>query len=319
LSCVATYPLNLREVEAMMMKYSWNTNSSFSSDILDNGPIVLPKSPVHVVDFSSIIDLETRCSFHTLYAPELGRSHGKCAASLAEAETMTKDSVTVPCSTTTDYDNDETNSIVSSLSSHSLSDAETNAIVQEVSEETSDKGSTLCTKEERRRSIFSPYWKTTGQEPLQLMQEHSCMTRSFSNPRLSLLNLEEAQNELEQVTSRIAVPHPPPSTTSKQRSIFGGSIERSEIYSSFRSLPEMCATPSQAQMECAPKRRSISCLRRSEPLVSCLRKSSTLSSSKKVSSHSSSVSFDAQIQVITYQVPLQHWSNGSWLKLFGME
>jgi hypothetical protein len=327
-------PLFVQEIK--MKKYNRTTNRNIGSIVMDNSNAkVVPESPLNVIDFSSIIDLHAHPYFSSRLnnAPELGQTILQYALSLTEPDTMTKDSITAPCSTSTDDESDETSSIVSSLSScHSLSDdAETSLAVRGVCKKTTDNGSTNLTLEEGRRSIFSHYWRTTGQEPIHMIQEHSQMSRSYSNPRLSSLDREEMPNDLEPVMSSLTAAPLSPSTASQRRSIFGN-LDRSEPYSSIRSLPELNDTQSLARLECVRKTRSISCLRRSEPLVSCLRKSSTLDSTKNnvavvspstttttVPSNSSSVSFDAQVQVITFQTPLEQWSNGSWSKLFGMD
>jgi hypothetical protein len=76
-------------------------------------------------------------------------------------------------------------------------------------------------------------------------------------------------------------------------------------------MPEMSSISSAARLESARKTRSTSCLR-SKRLPSCLRTSE--------SSHSSSscVSFDAKVQVITFERPMENWSDGSWTKHFGV-
>jgi hypothetical protein len=319
--------------ETKMEKYTRTTNLKICSIVMDSNIKVVPKSSLNVIDFSTMIDFHTHPCFSPRSkntAPDLGQSVLQYALSLTEPDTMTKDSITAPCSTSTDDDDDsdETSSIASFLSSHSLSDAETSltAVRGVCKKTTGNNGGTNLTKEEKRRCIFSHYWKTTGQEPIHMIQEHSHMTRSCSNPRLSSLNLEDSQNDLDPNMSSHTASPPSPSTASKRRSIFG-KLDRSEPYSSIRSLPDLTGPTSLARLECTRKTRSISCLRRSEPLVSCLRKSSTLDSTKKVvsstttttPSNSISVSFDAQVQVITFQTPMEQWSNGSWSKLFGMD
>jgi hypothetical protein len=277
----------------------------------------VPESPVHVIDFSSCVDLDIpkTCTGHlNLNAPDLRRSPLRCALTILEGETeaLSTDSITAPCSTTTDDENDAS-SVVSSISSHSCCDHD---VDKDNNGTTPNDGAREWNREELRRSIFSHYWRTTGQEPLELIREHSKMTRSTSNPRLSSLVPEENPRMPSSLQTSDS-----PATPTRRRSIFGG-MDRSVGYSSLRSLPELNCTPSHSQIECGRKIRSISCLRSSEPLVSCLRKSSFDSSCKRrerLPSSSSSVSFDAKIQVVTYQTPLENWSDGSWSKLFGME
>lgn len=280
---------------------------------------VVPPSPVNVIDFSSIIDFDRpNYSGNFPNAPDLLISKVRCANSIldGEAETQTKDSITAPCSTSVD-ENDE-NSVVSSLSSHSCC-AEDVGDGMDREYNPKDRRRKICRESSRdklRRSIFSHYWRITGQEPLELIREHSNMTRTSSNPQLSAL----VQEETAEVHSKCQS-HESPSPSTRRRSIFGG-LERSDAHSSIRSLPELNSVPSHTQIESAHKTRSISSLRSSELLISCLRKSSFNSSCQKrdrLHSSTSSVSFDVNVQVITYQNPLENWSDGSWSTLFGIE
>jgi hypothetical protein len=233
---------------------------------------------VNVVDFASLIEFD-EISPSKLKAPELTRSMRLV---------RTRDSLTA--SSTADEE-DEVLSFSSSLSSHSEDENDQDLGGFEI--QTSRSG-----REEDRRSIFSHYWKTTGQEPLELIRENShSIIRSPANARLSLLDKEDP-------------PAPVTPRHKSRRSIFG--MERSEVHASMRSLPEMSAVSSAERMESARKTRSASCLQ-SKRLPSCLRKSD-----RSTASSSSSVTFDAQVQVITFERPIENWSDGSWTKVFGV-
>ncbi|KAG7342443.1 hypothetical protein IV203_007536 [Nitzschia inconspicua] len=276
---------------------------------------VVPKSPVNVIDFSSILELDDCKGTGGLYAPVLQPLHLRFApTNVCDVQATCKDSLTSAYITTMEEENDAS-STVSSISSQTCDDKRPN-------NELGREGTSDCkiyrneckqrSREESRRSIFSQYWNTTGQAPIRLMREHSKMTRSTSNPRLSSLDQEDTPNVNPCSSSESPV-------SSRRRSIFGVK-GRFEAYSSIRSLPELSIVPSPSQIESARKTRSISCLRSSEPLVSCLRKSSFHSSlPPKEKILSSSVSFHANVQVITYETPLEHWSDGSWAKLFGID
>jgi hypothetical protein len=136
-----------------------------------------PKSPVNVVDFASMIEFDDHAP-SKLNTPVLSRS----MRLIQTGEAALKDSVTA--SSTTD-DDDEVISFSSSLSSRSQDEHDEDLGGFEI--KTSRSG-----QEEDRRSIFSHYWKTTGQEPLELIRERShSIIRSPANPHLSLLDKED--------------------------------------------------------------------------------------------------------------------------------
>ncbi len=217
---------------------------------------------------------------------------------LCDIEALIADHDTAPC--TTD-DEDDTNSFSSSLSSHSQNDDDCDCPV------------VLCNaaisgENEDRRLIFSQYWRTTGQEPLKLVREYSRMPRSRSGPNLALLDGEA-------VSPR---PDYPVAPTSNRRSIF--ELDRSKALTPMRSLPEMNSIPLSGRMMPNRKQRSTSCSGSSlERLPSCLRTNSSLTSSERrpLSVSSSSVRFDTHVKVISFERPLENWTDGSWADLFG--
>lgn len=269
-----------------------------------SGANTVPTSPVNVVDVF-LVDLEyfkgdARAS--RLDTPDLRPMR---AVARTRDSATTKDSLTMTFSTTIQDDEEENDehSIVSSLSSHSGCQDRFEANALHVWDGDEDANEVISRGSDRR-SIFLHYWKTTGQEPLELIREHSHLTRSPGTRRLSSLDA--------QVSQPPALTLPATKPVSSRRSIFGGA-DPVESYPSIRSLPEL-GSKSPAQTESARKTRSASCLLPTAPLPSCLRRSRAHS----FSATSSSVRFNANVQVITYQKPMEHWSNGSWVKLFSI-
>jgi hypothetical protein len=173
-------------------------------------------------------------------------------------------------------------------------------------------------QDRRRRTIFSHYWKTTGQQPMELIQEHSDLRRSKSNT-----NLTSLEEQKEEQTEQEAVSPPTPTTT--RRSIFFGGDGPSPVLESARSLPELSSgSDFPILLQKTQQHSSASCLQASpRRLPSCLRSSKRQRSvSTSLSSSSSSgsgvVSFDAQIRIIRYEKPIeQHTETSDWAKLFG--
>jgi hypothetical protein len=243
-----------------------------------------PKSPVNVADFARMIEFGVQPNVATgLMAPCLSKHWAITTA----IEAAMKDSVTESCST-----DDEVLSFSSSLSSHSQNEEDLD-LGFEIQSRTS---SNSRKREENRRSIFSHYWKNTGQEPLELIREQPrSLPRSPRKMHLSLMAKETA-------------PAPVSPKKSPSRSIFG--LPTSENLSSMQSLPEMRIISSSERLQSNRRTRSTSCLH-TKRLPSCLRKS------ERSIASSSSVSFNAKVQVITFQAPVENWSDGSWTKVFG--
>jgi len=272
-------------------------------------------SPVNVVDFASLIEIDASAS-SKLLAPELkqrstammGRHHHHHQKPRHIFAASAVDSITADCTTDEDDDNDDLVSFSSSISSHEDDEQDEFLLV-------SSFGSSCSTRsrgEEDRRSIFSHYWNTTGEQPLDLIHEHSNLSRSKSNAQLSLLDKEE-------VPAAAPVSPRTNASSSSRRSIFGSSTtdlkRTNRVNTSMRSLQDVATMDRHQSLENTRRSQSISCMRSSsERLPSCLRNSSR---EKKLSPSNSSVSFDAQVQVITYETPLENWSDGSWTKFFG--
>jgi hypothetical protein len=235
------------------------------------------------------------------------------AAAIMDASCATNTTAEEEDSGCDDHDDDDDVSFASSLSSHQdlQEDSQHHLLfVRAGSRRTDDEAS-------RRRSIFSHYWKTTGQQPMELIHEHSNISRSKSNTDLTCL--EQAQPQAPQDPEEQAAVL---STVTTRRSIFGGlsslqdDQQQPQVLATTRSLPEICHSPS--PLFSTRKAQSVPCLRSTGPpkrLPSCLRPPGRFRSNS-TSSCSSSVSFDAEIQVITYETPLEQYTDGSWTKMF---
>jgi hypothetical protein len=206
-----------------------------------------------------------------------------------------------------------------------------------------------------RRSIFAHYWGTTGQEPAELLRQHSSIPRSKSNVHLDCEGVVDGGDDSAPAAGQSSSPSP----LSNRRSIFGavgrGDPAGNDPQDQFcrhprsfstSSLPSECPSSAssfpprpawvlrerrtQSTSSLHPTHRPVlsSCLRHKE--VGARRLSatphraprepspSTSSSSSRSTAAAASVSFDERVRVYTFDVPQENWSDGSWTKIFGL-
>lgn len=186
------------------------------------------------------------------------------------------------CSLVSHSENDNDDGAISSLSS-----------CQEEFEEESTSVSTSGTK----RSIFSSYWKRTGQTPLPLVPLVLTGLDTTESPSNELLN-----HSMEPQQFRNGVDHADPATTgqgSSRRSIFGASLSQTAQNRLLQPEDEKAV-----RLELDLRAPSVPRKASSAPTL-C--KSPTKLSSILRSPHTpsrrrgSSVSFDARVDVLTFQ------------------
>jgi hypothetical protein len=149
----------------------------------------------------------------------------------------------------------------------------------------------------KKRFVFAQYWEKTGEQPIQLKR------RSYSLPAPnSRTNQEHVETyKKPRWPAYIESDDHAPKRSPERRSIFGNQGPR--ISYSERSV--------QLRVPPTRKARSASALLDRPPSI--LRKDCN---SRPRRHSSSSVSFDDKIDVVLFQPPLEHWSNGDWSKLF---
>lgn len=226
-----------------------------------------PSSPVSVFDFSSFMQLRQEETAR-LEAPSVAKV--ACAAPPLESITTASSS---------------------SLSSISTRDQEDDSSIQ---------------VQQRKRSIFSHYWKKTGEKPIEMTP--STEDSSASVPaELPQSSSHERLDQLFPQAEKVTIP-----PTIPRRSIMG---ERASSYSnpSFSTLNQSAQTKksvSSSELE----------VKRSQCSQSCLRESRFSGSNRRSRSNScsSAVDFSERVDVVIYEKPVETYSEEGWSRFFSI-
>lgn len=183
----------------------------------------------------------------------------------------------------------------SSLSTISTQDQEDESSVQEVLtlDQDQEDESSIHEVPQRKRSIFSPYWKKTGEKPLELTAFTKASSESVQAAEAPHNPGHERQDRLFPQAEKVVIP-----STIPRRSIMGA---RASSYSN----PSLSTFTPRAQTK---KSASQSCLRTS--------RFSGSNSPPRSNSCSSAVGFSDQVDVVIYQKPVETFSEGGWSRFF---
>ena len=227
------------------------------------------------------------------------------------------DSVTAPCSSYDgdDSENDDT-STLSSLSEFSASQDELNLRLQE--------------ELKPKRSIFSRYWKHSGQAPLALVpilekrapapaallgQEPSRSTTSATSPDQLLVRSHTFRNSSLDQQERLcgADDSSTLSHRSQRRSILG----RGSFQYSHTSLPayESQSRRSRSLLSCRKVQSNSELASKDKELQSCLLSAKPAAARRR--SSSCSVGFSEQVDVLYFQAPKESFAQDGWAQFFG--
>ena len=185
---------------------------------------------------------------------------------------------------------------------HSVSSYNSLSSLSSCGTDGSNSEESVCSQEtntSRPRSIFKTYWENTGSSPsLTRAGKSSCSVRTPATASVSSWDShddESAANSYERILKRNE------GVKTKRRSIFSSFQYKSEP--SLSLARPYHPSPLERRAKSAPELEK-------RPLPSCLR------SSEQQRARSSSVSFDCEVSVITYNTLTENWAADGWSKMF---